>query len=214
MTVQTETGGPKKVSPEELEKVEVPYGKSKIIKAYKDANFLDRRDESINERVWRTHFLPKATGDQQDRPRPITKEVQGIYRSKHKGKEYLTYHAMFRGTDWEKNPIDFNLLMGKYEIPEFQFRRDPHTDEVINAQTQITGHRTHYDIEFTKAKAQELIGMVAEGSLLGLVVIDPSGKKWSCSKQEFINVDFDELVDRKTGFAAYLEERRSSEKRK
>jgi hypothetical protein len=45
---------------------------------------------------------------------------------------------------------------------------------------------------------------------IGLAVIYPTGKKWSCSKQEFVNMDFDELVDRKTGFAAYLEERRSS----
>ena len=124
----------------------MPYGKSKIFKAYKDANFLDRRDATVNERVFRDHFYPKAIGSQKDRPRPITKEVQGIYRLKHKGKEYLMYHAMFRATDWEKNPIDFNPLMGKYEIPDFQFKGDPHTDEVIDAQTQIMGHETFYVI--------------------------------------------------------------------
>lgn len=216
MTAQTEetTKGPKQISLEELGKLEVPYGRNKIFKAYKDANFLDRRDATVNERVFRDHFYPKAIGSQKDRPRPITKEVEGIYRLKHKGKEYLMYHALFKGTDWEKNQINFNLLMGKYEIPEFQFKRDPNTDVVIDAQTQITGHETFYDIPFTKEKAKELIEMGIER--IGLTVIDETGKRWSCSKQEFLNGDFDELVERKSGFATYLEERKSSssEKRK
>jgi hypothetical protein len=220
MTLQTKekeetsipTKGPKRISLEELGKLEVPYGRNRIFKAYKDANFLDRRDATTNERVFRDHFYPKAIGSQKDRPRPITKEVQGIYRLKHKGKEYLMYHALFRATDWEKNEMDFSLLMGKYEIPEFHFKRDANTDQVIDAQTQIMGHQTSYDIPFTKEKAQELIEMGIER--IGLTVIDSTGKKWSCSKQEFINVDFDELVDRKSGFAAYLEERRSSSSEK
>lgn len=167
---------------------------------------MDRRDATVNERVFRDHFYPKATGDQKDRPRPITKEVEGIYRLKHKGREYLMYHALFRGTDWEKNPIDFNLLMGKYEIPDFQFKRDPHTDEINDAQTQIMGHETFYDIPFTKEKAKELIEMGIER--IGLTVIDETGKKWSCTKQEFVNGDFDELVERNSGYAAYLERER------
>jgi hypothetical protein len=83
---------------------------------------------------------------------------------------------------------------------------------VIPEKTQVSGFVTIYDILFSKAKARELVNMSSDegGAVLSMSTRDQSGKRWSCTKQELVNVDFDELVDRKSGFAAYLEERKSS----
>jgi hypothetical protein len=80
MTAQTEetTKGPKQLSLKELEKLEIPYGKSKILKAYNDASF--DRERTCNERAYDDNFLPLAKGQQEDRPRPITMVVEGIMR--------------------------------------------------------------------------------------------------------------------------------------
>jgi hypothetical protein len=79
---------------------------------------------------------------------------------------------------------------------------------VIPEKTQVSGFVTIYDILFSKAKAS--MSSDEGGAVLSMSTRDQSGKRWSCTKQELVNVDFDELVDRKSGFAAYLEERKSS----
>jgi hypothetical protein len=200
-----ETKGPKRISVEELEKLEVPYGRSKILDAYKKGGFLDKRDESILERNWQRFFYPLATAQQKDRPRPITQQVNGMYRLKHLNKEYIIFHSSWKSTSWKKNPIDFNQLMGRYDIPEFQHEIDPNTNEIVEGKTQISGHTRFYDIPFTKETAKSLIEIGREG--MDFIVIDSHGRKYSCSMNEYINDSYDELIDRKSGFAEYMANR-------
>jgi hypothetical protein len=198
--------------PFDITTLEVPYGRSKILKAYEDADF--HKDETCNDIAYTRHFLPLVTAQQKDRPRPVTKEVQGIYRLKDKGKEYLIYHALFRGTDWKRNEVNFSMLMGRYQLPKFRYEIDPNTNEVITEKTQVQGLDTVYDIPFSKEKAKELIDMSVTG-FPTLVIIDPvGGKKYSCLIDEFIKEEFDVLISQKTGLAQYLEERESNNRKK
>jgi hypothetical protein len=204
---QQEQEGPK---PFDITKLEVPYQRNKTLKYY--ADYKQERENTIQDRGFYGHFKPLATAQQQQRPREITKEVEQISRLRNKGQEWITYQAVFRSKDWKGNPINFgSMLFGKYQLPQFQLGIDEQTLESDPAKTQVAGWDTYYDIPFTPDTAKELISSSVEGSLT-LTVVDTAngGKRYSCNVDEFVNEDFDTLINLKSGFAEYLDSRNSS----
>jgi hypothetical protein len=212
MTLETPEIGPKPIDVKTLAQ-NVPYGRDTIMKTYEAAKY--HRDETTNELAFFRHFYPLVLGQTQNgKPRPVTKEVNQIYRLRNKGKEWLMYNATFRGTDWKRNALDWNYLMCRYQIPIFRYELDPNTNEVIPEKTQIQGLDTVYDIPYSKETAQELISMSPTGTP-SLIIIDPAGnKKYSCNQREFVNDDFDKIIDVKSGFAQYIEDREINRSRK
>jgi hypothetical protein len=105
-----------------------------------------------------------------------------------------------------------------YKIPRFHVDVDPNTNEVISGTAQIESHQTFYDIPHTKEKVLELLSMFPEDLEPGpsnLTVVDSSGRRHSCNREEFISKQFDDLVNLKTGFAEYMQEKeRSGQKNK
>jgi hypothetical protein len=107
--------------------------------------------------------------------RPVTQEVTQIYRRKIPAEgEFLTYNVHFLGKDWKGNDQDFDTLMGRYEKPVFRLDKDPSTQEVTS--TQISSHRTVYDVPFSKNKLDDLLDMSAEP--LSLIVYGSAGRKY------------------------------------
>lgn len=100
MTLQTEWG-PKEIDVNTLESLEFPYGRSKILEAYKKYDY--EYDDHIEARVFYKHFKPLAVAQQKERQRPIAVEVQGITRLRHRGKEWLTWRGVYRSEDWRHN---------------------------------------------------------------------------------------------------------------
>lgn len=186
----------------DIQKLEVPYGRNAILTRYE--KYGRDRDPSCHERVFYTHFKPLAIAQQKYKPRPVTMEVKQITRLKHKGKEFLKYGATLRCTDYRRNAIDFYETFGYYELPIFTVQTDPNTEEVIKESAQVDGHEQVYDIPFTKEKVKELIGMASESDKVGLAIADRNGTRYSCNLSEFMNESYDELVDKKSGYAEYL----------
>jgi hypothetical protein len=60
---------------------------------------------------------------------------------------------------------------------------------------------------FTKAKVNELSKYFAEP--LEFIVEDKTGRKYSCSLEEFRDLSYDDLVNLKTGFSDYMKKRRT-----
>ena len=209
MTLESSTSKPKEIDVPTLESLEFPYGRTKILEEYK--KFEYEYDEPTEARVFYKHFKPWAIGQQKDRPRPIAMAVLSITRLKHRGNEYITYQVHFQSEDWRHNPIGFApSSQGTFKVPKFRCQIDPNTNEIKKGTAQIDSHQTFYDIPFTKDKVLELLEMYPEDREPGpsnLTVVDPTGRRYSCSRDEFVNVDYDKLIDRKTGFASYLEEK-------
>jgi hypothetical protein len=200
------TVGPKEISPVELGELEVPYGRSKILAEYKKYEY--EWDDPVEARNFYKHFMPLAVAQQKDRQRPITVEVQSVSRLRHKGNEYLTYRVLYRSEDWRHNTLNFcPSNQGTYKVPRFRVDIDPNTNEVRPGTAQIESLQTHYDIPFSKEKANELISMSSEDSPLTLTIIDSSGRRHSCNPDEFVNEEFESLVDLKTGLAEYMADR-------
>jgi hypothetical protein len=96
------------------------------------------------------------------------------------------------------------------------------TYEIKKGSAQIESHQTFYDVPFSKEKAQELLDMFSEDLEPGphnLTIVDSTGRRQSCNLDEFVNADYDDLVNLKTGFSEWMKEReresgRSSSKRK
>jgi hypothetical protein len=197
--------------------LEFPYGRSKILAEYKKYEY--EYDEPIESRVFSKHFRPLASAQQKDRKRPIRMEVHSICRLKHRGQEWITFQVCYRSEDWRHNPISFFPgIQGTYKVPRFRVEIDPNTNEIKKETAQIESLQTFYDISFSKEKVQELLGIFSEDlepGVQNLTIVDSSGRRHSCSRKEFIDEDYDKLVDKKTGFAAYMEEKeRNSQKRK
>jgi hypothetical protein len=209
----------KEVDVKTLESLEFPYGRSKILAEYKKHEY--EYDDPIEARVFYKHFKPLAIAQQKDRQRPITVEVQSISRLRYKGNEYLTYQVLYRSEDWRHNPISFTpSSQGVYKVPRFRVDIDPNTNEVRPGTAQIESHQTFYDIPFTPEKAKELLDMFSEEMEPGpanLTVVDSGlgGRRFSCNVDEFVNMDYNEPVNLKTGFTEYMKDREGrSNKRK
>jgi hypothetical protein len=214
MTLTTTNTKAKEIDVKTLESLEFPYGRSKILAEYKKYEY--DYDDPIEARVFYKHFKPLAIAQQKERRRPITVEVQSISRLKHKGNEYLTYQILYKSEDWRHNPISFTpSSQGVYKIPRFRVEIDPNTNEPRPETARIESQITQYDIPFTKEKAMELLGMFSEEIEPGphnLAIVDSSGRRFSCNVDEFVNMDYDELVNIKTGFSEYMKERKGAKK--
>lgn len=207
MTLESSTSRPKEIDVPILESLEFPYGRSKILAEYKKYEY--EYDEPTEARVFYKHFKPLAVAQQKDgRQRPITVEVQSITRLKHKGNEYLTYQVLYRSEDWRHNPISFApSSQGTFKVPRFRVDIDPNTNEPRQGTAQIDSLHTFYDVPFSKEKAKELISMSSGESPLSLTVVDQSGRRFSCNPNEFVNEEFDSLVNDKSGFSEWSKER-------
>jgi hypothetical protein len=213
MTLSTKTTritNGKEIDVKTLESLEFPYGRTKILAEYKKYDY--EYDDPIEARVFYKHFKPLAIAQQKDgRQRPITMEVQSISRLRHKGNEYLTYQVLYKSEDWRHNPISFSpSSQGVYKIPRFRVEMDPNTNEVKPGSAQIDTLQTFYDIPFSKEKAKELLDIFSDGMEPGpqnLMIVDSSSRRFSCSVDEFVNADFDDLVNLKTGFNEWMTER-------
>jgi hypothetical protein len=115
-----------------------------------------------------------------------------------------------------------SLISGPFKSRRLQNtpipRRHPNTNEVIQGTAQIESLETHYNVPFTKEKAQELLDMYPEKLEPGpnnLMIVDSSVRRFSCNKEEFVEAGYEDLLNLKIGFAEYMADReRSRQKRK
>src|SRR5215510_8548112 len=136
----------------DLEKYHPLYPRPEIIAEYERVKF--DYEDTVHDRAYKEWYaLVKG--------REVRQEVSQIYRRKIPNEgEFLMYNFLLRGTDWKGNDQDFATLWGRYEKPIFRLEKDPQTQEVTT--TQISNHRTVYDVPFSEHKMDELLEMSAE----------------------------------------------------
>ena len=83
-------------------------------------------------------------------------------------------------------------------MPIFNKRLDPATNAVIPGITQVQELKTIHTIPFTKQRVNELSKHFVEP--VSFIVVDKTGRKYSCSLEEFIDLPHDELVKIKTSW--------------
>lgn len=191
----------------DISTVEIPYGRPKILAEYKKNDY--KRDETVHELSYYRHFLPFV------KARPVTCETTGqIYRLRQRQKEFLKYFVTYRGHDYKGNELTFTTLVGQYEIPKFVKLRSMTTNEDGTSQetVQVNGHEVVYDIPFTKVTFDKLIEQMNPDAHLYLMIIDHTGRKYSCSSKEFREDSYEEIIDRKNGFADYLAARKQNQR--
>jgi hypothetical protein len=178
------------------------FPQREVVKAYQDVGHEYER--TTTDRVYQT-FYSLVTADPV-RHQQIEKKIQGCYRSKDNKGEWLYYHVLLLGRDWKLNKKDFNYVEGLIEgMPTWHKEIEPSTGKVISGTTQIEEVNKIHTIPWTKVKFDEISRYFTD--TVFFVVVDRSGRKYSCNAQEFKNLGYDELVDLKTGRTEYLKER-------
>lgn len=150
----------------DLEKHHPLLPRKEILDEYKKVNF--DYEKSINDRVYEQWYAMV-------KGRAVTQEVLSIYRKKIAGiGEFLVYFVHLVGHDWKDNERDFTIRLGKYEKPIFRLEKDPQTQEITS--TQISDHKTIYDVPYSQEKLQELLDMSIE--TVGLIVYGPASRRY------------------------------------
>jgi hypothetical protein len=142
-----------------------------------------------------------VTGNAKLRNQDIETKIQAMYRHKDKDGEWLTYHVTLYGFDWENNRISFPYTEGKTEgFPIFHRRVDPQTDEIVPGSTTILELRDKYNIPFSKQKVEELSEHFSD--IIQFIVKEKGagGRRLSCSRQQFTDLEFDELIAELTDY--------------
>jgi hypothetical protein len=182
----------------------IPPSQIEVYKAYQKVGQTYER--SNHDRVW-DWWLTLVTAD------PVAKQdiqvkIPQLYRAKEPtGKEWLYYNLEMSGKDWKGNRKDWATLEGVTEgMPEFSYERDASTNKVIPGTTQVLEVKREYTIPFSKAKVEELSKYFRQP--LSLILVGQDGRRYSCSLQEFRDMNYDELVNLKTGYTEFMNSRR------
>jgi hypothetical protein len=175
-----------------------------VVKAYETVG--QEYERTTQDRVYQQEWLPLVTADPV-KNQEIEQKISQLYRIKDsKGKEWLFYDITLHGRDWQGNRKDFYYRDGIIEhMPEFDRKVDPSTNAVIPESTQVHTVKTIYTIPFSKQKVEDLSQYFTES--VSCIVVDRSRKRYTCSLQEFTDLDYEELVNLKTGFAEYMNSR-------
>lgn len=169
--------------PFDLEKYHPLYPRREILAEYEKVKF--DYEKTVHDRAYEQwHALVKG--------RAVTQEVTQIYRKKITGEgEFLLYNVSLIGEDWKGNVQDFGTLMGRYEKPIFRLDKDPATQTITT--TQISSHKTIYDIPYTKQKLDELLNMASEP--VSMIVYGSAGRRLGVlSLDDYKNGSLEDLV--------------------
>jgi hypothetical protein len=150
-------------------------------------------------------FYAEVYGKETLRNQPIAQSIANMSRHKDGNGEWLTYQMGLAGRNWKGNKVEYWYDQGgKIEgMPEFHVEVDPQTDQVVSGTMQINELKTIYTIPFSKEKVIELEPFLSE--TCGFSVKDRSGRRQSCnSLSEFRDMDYEDLVNLKTGFTDYI----------
>ncbi|HEY7570338.1 MAG TPA: hypothetical protein VH796_03115 [Nitrososphaeraceae archaeon] len=98
-------------------------------------------------------------------------------------------------------------------MPTFHREIDPQTETVIPESTQIHDLKTTYTIPFGKQKVNELAPYFSENVSFAVKERATGGRRYSCSRREFTEMSYDDLIDLKTGFAEYTRNRQRGQLR-
>jgi hypothetical protein len=163
-------------------------------------------DRSISDRVWNNFVALVCVEPVKDQE--IKKTISQVYRIKEPstGKEWLTYNCELFGRDWQGNAHDYSWLEGVISMPEWTYDIDPRSNKIMSATTQVFAMNKKYIIPFTKEKVSELSKWFK--TPLSCIVIALDGRKYSCSLNEFRDMEYDSLVNLKTGFTEFMQRRR------
>jgi hypothetical protein len=158
----------------------------KVLAQYKKYNAELPDLTTANEENIRIFYeKTKASG------KPIRREITKIVRLKEEGKEWFYYGQELRSQDSLGNEIEVYMQpVGKYDLPEFSFIVDPHTDARIPNGIKSTS--TVYELEWPKEWTPELEKDVSDN--VDLVLIKQNRHYGGYSFDEFKLRTFDELV--------------------
>lgn len=151
--------------PFDLEKYHPLYPRREILAEYEKVKF--DYEKTVHDRAYEQWYaLVKG--------RPVWQEVTQIYRKKITGEgEFLLYNLNLVGEDWKGNAQDFATLFGKYEKPIFRLDKNPETQTITT--TQISSHKTVYDITYTKEMLDELLDKASEP--VSMIVYGSAGRR-------------------------------------
>lgn len=121
----------------------------------------------------------------------------------------MFHNVSLHGNDWKENRKDFAYVEGRISnYPERDKEIEPSTGEIIPGTTHVFEVHTVYTIPFSKAKVDEISQYFRNP--LSCIVIDTTGRKYSCGLDEFKDMFYNELVSLKTGYAEYMKNSRGS----
>ena len=158
----------------------------KVLAQYKKFNAeLPNLKTANAENLEIFHSKTKASG------KPIRREIVKVVRVKEKAKEYFYYGQSLTSEDALGNEIHVYMQpIGSYELPEFSFIVDPHTDARIP--NGIKNKKMVYELkwpgDFTKELEQDIADKV------DLLVMTPSRIYGGFTWDDFKNRTFEELV--------------------
>jgi hypothetical protein len=176
-----------------------------VVRAYND--YGQEYERSCHDRAWQW-FHALVTGKESIKSQEIEQTITNLTRLKDSRGEWLTYGIELKGKNWKNNKVDFFHTEGVIQgIPTFHQEIDPQTEQIIPETTTVEELRTIHTIPFTKAKIAELSPYFSEN--VSFIVKDKAtgGKRYSCTKREFTELSYDELIDLKTGWAEYQRNR-------
>ena len=181
--------------PFDLEKLHPLFPRPEILAEYAKVNGGDNEkdkdkqgiqyERTVQDRGYEQwHYMVKG--------RPVYQEVTQIYRRRVTGEgEFLLYNLELTGTDWKGNEQTFSTLLGRYEKPIFRLEKNPETQEISS--TQISSHKTVYDIPYTRARLDELLDMASEP--ISLVVYGTAGRRLGLqSIEDYRNGNIEDLI--------------------
>jgi hypothetical protein len=183
----------------------IPPSQIPVYKAYQKVG--QQYERSVHDRVW-DWWLSLVTSD------PVSKQdiqirIPQLYRKMDPatGKEFLFYNKEMYGLDWKGNKKSWDTLEGVTDgMPEFSYEIDPTTNKVIAGTTQVLEVTRKYTIPFSKEAVEKIKPYFT--SPLSCIIIDPtSGRKYSCSLQEFKDMPYEELINLKNGWTEYMNSR-------
>jgi hypothetical protein len=181
-----------------------------ILEAYKETNGEFEHEKTVHDRFFDIWYSKISENEKQ----PIYLRIDSISREKVKDKEYLFGHCTYIGKDWLGNQKTFDHIYGKIDhIPiwEREANIDPETHS-MKPTYKISGvmdHRTEYTIPFSKEKAEELLESAREN--IQFVVHGGNNRKYSCTKEQFLNDSIEDIVESHTKFKAVSEATRAAE---
>lgn len=173
------------------------FPKPEVVKAYEAVG--QEYERTIQDRVYEIwHSLVAANPvKNQEIEQRITQLYSELY-----------------GHDWQGNRKDFTYLEGIIEgMPEFEHRIDPSTNAIIPGSTLIQEVKPVYTIPFSKQRIEDLSQYFTANP--SFVLKDKTtSKRYICSRQEFTELGYEELLSLKTGFTEFMNMKRGAEKDK
>lgn len=116
------------------------------------------------------------------------------------GKEYILYKDTLITEDQLGNKLNFTStdLRGKYQKPQFSYEWDQETRK--KKAKDIVGHKTEYEIPFSKENMQKVLDINTEedANTQFVLIVGANSRHTGFDADEFLNRSFDELVAKAT----------------